>query len=249
MAGGNSQPLPLDTIMKKSQRIIILLLVLFMAGFLLLDLGQYLQLDYLKQQQHLIAEFYRANTLLTLLLYFILYVLITGLSLPGAAILTLAGGAVFGLLWGTIIVSFASTIGAMLAFLIARYLFRETVQRRFAEKLIVINKGIEEEGAWYLFTLRLVPLFPFFIINLLMGLTTMRLPVYFLISQIGMLAGTIVYVNAGTQLAKINSTADILSFELLVAFVLLGLFPLLANRLAGALRKHLRAKHHGDAQT
>jgi uncharacterized membrane protein YdjX (TVP38/TMEM64 family) len=149
--------------------------------------------------------------------------------LPGATILTLAGGAIFGLLWGTVIVSFASTIGASLAFLSARFLFRDTVQAKFGEQLKTINEGIEKEGEYYLFTLRLVPLFPFFMINLLMGLTTLKIRTFYGISQIGMLAGTLVYVNAGTQLGKLESLSGILSPILVGSFVLLGLFPLIAK--------------------
>lgn len=234
--------------MKKSQIVIILLVIALIASFFIFDLGQYLNLQYLKEQQNAIDAFYAANPLVTAIAYFIIYVLVAGLSLPGAAILTLAGGAIFGLLVGTVLVSFASTIGATIAFLISRYVLGNTVQQRFGDKLSLINKGIEEEGAFYLLTLRLVPAVPFFVVNLLMGLTKMRLLVYFFVSQIGMLAGTIVYVNAGTQLAKIESAKDILSFELFISFVLLGIFPLLAKKLVGWLRKNPGEKQNGDIQ-
>ena len=165
-----------------------------------------------------------------MLIFFLTYVLVTGLSLPAASILTLAGGAVFGVLIGTVLVSFASTIGATLAFLASRFLFRDFIQNRFADKLQIINQGIEKDGAFYLFTLRLVPVFPFFIINLVMGLTPIRTLTFALVSQIGMLAATIVYVNAGTQLAKVNGLGDILSPQLIASFVLLGVFPLITKK-------------------
>ena len=208
-----------------------------MAAFFLFDLGRYFNLEYLKQQQAVMDAFYERQPLTTALYYFLLYIVITGLSLPGAAILTLAGGAIFGLLWGTVIVSFASTIGATLAFLFSRYLFRDAIQGRFADKLTAINRGMAEEGAFYLFTLRLVPIFPFFIINLVMGLTPIRALTFFLVSQAGMLAGTIVYVNAGTQIAKIEQLKDIASPGLILSFVLLGIFPLLAKKTVDYLKR------------
>jgi pyruvate/2-oxoglutarate dehydrogenase complex dihydrolipoamide dehydrogenase (E3) component/uncharacterized membrane protein YdjX (TVP38/TMEM64 family) len=165
----------------------------------------------------------------------VVYVVVTGLSLPGAAIMTLAGGAIFGLLWGTLIVSFASSIGATIAFLASRFIFRDTVQRRFADGLRAVNAGVEKDGPFYLFALRLVPIFPFFVINLVMGLTPMKTRTFYWVSQLGMLAGTIVYVNAGTQIAQIETLSGILSPGLLGSFVLLGLFPLLAKRIVGLL--------------
>ena len=223
-------------------KIILLAVVIILGGlFFVLDLGQYLNLDYLKEKQDAIDAFYGQRPFTTVASYFLLYIIITGLSLPGAAILTLAGGAIFGVLWGTVIVSFASTIGATLAFLVSRYLFREYIQKRFADKLTAINKGVDEEGAFYLFTLRLVPLFPFFIINLVMGLTTIKAVTFFLVSQAGMLAGTIVYVNAGTQIAKIEQLQDILSPGLILSFVLLGLFPLIAKKTVDYIKKRRNA--------
>jgi len=153
------------------------------------------------------------------------------LSLPGATLLTLAGGAIFGLLWGTLIVSFASTIGATLAFLIARFLLRDWVARRFGQRLAAVDEGVRRDGGFYLFTLRLVPVFPFFLVNLLLGLTAMKARTFYGVSQLGMLAGTVVYVNAGTQLARLDSLAGILSPSLLASFALLGVFPLLARKL------------------
>jgi pyruvate/2-oxoglutarate dehydrogenase complex dihydrolipoamide dehydrogenase (E3) component/uncharacterized membrane protein YdjX (TVP38/TMEM64 family) len=169
--------------------------------------------------------------------FFLVYVAVTALSLPGAAIMTLAAGAIFGLGRGTLIVSFASAIGASLAFLSSRYLLRGCVKSRFGRRVEAIDRGIARDGAFYLLTLRLIPAFPFFLINLAMGLTAMRLVTFYLVSQAGMLPGTIVYVNAGTQLARIESTGDILSPALIGSFVLLGLFPLLAKWLVGRLRR------------
>ena len=195
------------------------------AVFFVFDLGQYLNLQTLKAQQAAIAEFHAANPLLSVALYFVIYVLSTALSLPGAVFLTLAGGAVFGLWWGTLIVSFASTVGATLAFLISRFLLRDWVAARFGQRLAAIDEGVRREGAFYLFTLRLVPVFPFFLINLLLGLTAMKARTFYWVSQLGMLAGTVVYVNAGTQLGKLESLSGILSPGLLGSFVLLGVFP------------------------
>lgn len=223
--------------MNKTQITLLVMVAILVAAFFLFDLGRYFNLEYLKQQQAVMDAFYERQPLTTALYYFLLYIVITGLSLPGAAILTLAGGAIFGLLWGTVIVSFASTIGATLAFLFSRYLFRDAIQGRFADKLTAINRGMAEEGAFYLFTLRLVPIFPFFIINLVMGLTPIRALTFFLVSQAGMLAGTIVYVNAGTQIAKIEQLKDIASPGLILSFVLLGIFPLLAKKTVDYLKR------------
>jgi uncharacterized membrane protein YdjX (TVP38/TMEM64 family) len=173
----------------------------------------------------------------------IIYIATTSLSLPGATVLTLAGGALFGLIEGTIIVSFASTIGATLACFVSRFMLREWVQNKFRDKLSAINKGIAEEGAFYLFTLRLIPAFPFFMINLVMGLTKMPLATYYWVSQLGMLPGTMVYVNAGKELSKIESLSGILSPGLIFSFALLGLFPLGVKKLLGLYRS--RHKHSG----
>ena len=205
-----------------SSRILVLFaLMLLVAVFFFFDLGQYLSLDYLKSQQAVLNQEVRDNPINAALIYFVTYIVITSLSLPGAAIMTLAGGAILGFWWGLFLVSFASTIGATLAMLVSRFIFREQVRNRFGEQLKRIDRGIEKDGAFYLFTLRLVPAFPFFIINLLMGLTSISIPVYFFVSQIGMLAGTMVYVNAGTQLAQIGSLSGILSPGLIASFVLL----------------------------
>ncbi len=223
--------------MNKTQITLLVTVVILVALFFIFDLGRYFNLEYLKEQQAAMDAYYEAEPLTTGITFFLLYVIITGLSLPGAAILTLAAGAIFGLLWGTVIVSFASTIGATLAFLFSRYLFKEAIQGRFADKLTAINRGMAEEGAFYLFTLRLVPIFPFFMINLVMGLTPIRVLTFFLVSQVGMLAGTIVYVNAGTQIAKIEQLRDIASPELILSFALLGIFPLLAKKTVDYLKR------------
>ncbi len=218
----------------------LLLMIGFAAlviGFFVFDLGRFLSLDYIKQRQADFAALYAADPAIVIGAYFVIYVAVTALSLPGAAIMTLAGGAIFGLLVGTLVVSFASSLGATLAFLVSRYVLRDSVQSRFGARLADVNRGIERDGAFYLFTLRLVPLIPFFVINLLMGLTRMKAGVFYLVSQLGMLAGTLVYVNAGTQLAKIESLAGIVSPALLGSFVLLGVFPLIAKKIVDAIRR------------
>ncbi len=223
--------------MNRTQSAVFTAVIVLVAVFFLYDLGQYFNLEYLKAQQAVMDAYYADKPLVTALSFFFLYVVITGLSLPGAAILTLAAGAIFGLLWGTVISSFASTLGATLAFLFSRYLFREAIQNRFADKLGAINKGVAEDGAFYLFTLRLALLFPYFVINLVMGLTPIKALTFFLVSQAGMLAGTIVYVNAGTQIAKIEQLKDIASPDLILSFVLLGIFPLLAKKTVDYLKR------------
>jgi uncharacterized membrane protein YdjX (TVP38/TMEM64 family) len=181
---------------------------------------------------------YAARPLAVIFGYFLIYVAVTALSIPGAAIMTLAGGALFGVLAGTLIVSFASTIGATLAFLASRYLFRDWVQTRFGDRLSGVNEGVARDGAFYLFSLRLVPVFPFFAVNLLMGLTPIRTWTYYWVSQIGMLLGTIVYVNAGTQLASIQSLRDIASPVLLASFAALGLLPWAGKAIMRLLRRN-----------
>ncbi len=221
----------------------ICLVALLIFLFFYFGLNQYANLETLKTQQAFITEYNVNHPYYAAIIFFFGYVVITGLSLPGAAILTLAGGAVFGLLIGTLLVSFASTIGATLAFLASRFLLRETLQQKFSKRLQLINQGIERDGAFYLFTLRLVPAFPFFVVNLVMGLTPIKTITYFLVSQIGMLAGTIVYVNAGTQLAQISTLKDIFSPELILSFVLLGLFPLIAKKIINYVQLRRLAKN------
>lgn len=220
-----------------SKKITVLsIIVLLVVVFVVFDLSQFLTIEYFKLQKAAINEFYQQKPLETVVLYSLIYIAVTGLSLPGAAVLTLIGGAIFGLWFGVLIVSFASTIGATVAFLMSRLLLKDWVQERFGAKLKVINQGIEKDGAFYLFTLRLVPVFPFFVINLVMGLTPIHVLQFFVISQLGMLPGTFVYVNAGTQLAQIESAAGILSPGLLLSFVMLGVFPLLAKKLVSLVQ-------------
>ena len=216
--------------------LVVVIVVALIAAYFIFDLGQFLNLEYIKAQQGRIMEYRDANPVQTALLFFVLYILITGLSLPGAAIITLVAGAIFGLVIGSILVSFASSIGATCAFLVSRYVLRDSIQSRYGDKLRAINEGVEKDGALYLFTLRLVPLFPFFVINLLMGLTPISTKKFYIVSQIGMLAGTVVYVNAGTQLAKIDSLSGILSPALIASFVLLGIFPLLAKKVIDVVK-------------
>ncbi len=210
--------------------LILLFLVLLLAGFFALDLNHYLSLTGLKASLAQFEAQRAAAPLLVGLVYFVLYGAVAALSLPGAALLTLAGGALFGLIEGTVLVSFASSMGATLAFWASRYLLRDAIQARFGERLKAINEGIAKDGALYLFTLRLVPLFPFFLVNLLMGLTPIRTRSYYAVSQLGMLPATLVYVNAGTQLAKISDLSGIVSPGLLFSFSLLGIFPWAAQR-------------------
>lgn len=194
-----------------------------------LGLKDYLSLEAIKAQQSHFASAYADNPALVIGIYGIVYVISTALSLPGAAILTVLGGALFGLVTGTIIVSFASSIGATLAFLGSRYLLRDWVQAKFGERLKAVNDGVEKDGAFYLFTLRLIPAIPFFLINLAMGLTPIKTRTFYWVSQLGMFLGTIVFVNAGTQLAQIEHLGDIASPTLLASFVALGLLPWIAR--------------------
>ena len=206
------------------------------------DLGRYLSLEYLRGQLEMFRDVYAVRPVAAIGAYVAIYVTVTGLSLPGAAVMTLIGGALFGLFWGSVIVSVASTLGATLAFVFARYILRDWVQRRFGSHLASINRGMERDGAFYLFALRLVPIFPFFVINLLMGLTPMKVLTFALVSQAGMLAATVVFVNAGTQLAKIESLQGIMSPGLIVSLCLLSVFPMFAKRFVAVLtrRKALR---------
>ena len=217
--------------MSKSKLLVLAVIAAAITAFFVFDLKQYVSLDYFQAQRAAIEAQVQAYPLRTALLFFGAYVAVTGLSLPGAAIMTLIAGALFGLLWGTLIVSFASTLGATLAFLASRFLLRDWVQQRFGDRLRPINEGIAREGAFYLFALRLVPAFPFFVINLVMGLTPIRTSTYYWVSQLGMFAGTLVYVYAGTQLGAFKISAG-----LLLAFALLGIFPLLAKKALDALK-------------
>jgi uncharacterized membrane protein YdjX (TVP38/TMEM64 family) len=221
------------------QRIFIfILLILAVAAFVYFDAGQYLSLDFFNAQKQSIEEYQLQHPLLIAAVYFATYVVVTAFSLPGAAVMTLIGGALFGLGWGLLLVSFASSIGATLAFLIARILLRDWVQKRMGHHLTAINQGVEKDGALYLFTLRLVPIFPFFVVNLAMALTPIKTWPFYWVSQVGMLAGTVVYVNAGTQLAQVDSLAGILSPALIGSFVLLGFFPWIAKTIVAAIQRN-----------
>lgn len=223
--------------MKPSRRVLLILVLTLLVAFWWLDLGRYLSFGHLKASQAAFQAYFSLHPWLTPCLYFGLYVLVTALSLPGAAVLTLAGGAMFGLALGTLLVSFASSVGALLAFMLARYLFRESVRHRFGAKLAPIEQGFAREGPFYLFALRLVPLFPFFLINLVVGLMSIRAWTFYWVSQLGMLAGTLAYVNAGTQLAQLTNVHGVLSPGVLLSFTLLGILPLLAKKALSGLRQ------------
>ena len=221
--------------MKKA--ILVLVLLGAIVAYVVFDLGQILSLENFKASQADIVAAKDANPVLYIAGFFILYVVVTGLSIPGAAIMTLIAGALFGVVVGTIIVSFASTLGATLAFLSARFVLREWVQGKFGERLRAIDDGLEKDGAFYLFTLRLIPVFPFFVINLLMGLTRVKTGTFFWVSQLGMLPATIVFVNAGTQISRIESTSGLLSPMLIASFVALALFPWVAKGLVALVQR------------
>lgn len=235
--------------MKKSKLFVVLLLLIAIGSYFLFDLGQYLTLQYAQSRLAEIQAFKEAHFALTALVYFTIYVVATALSIPGAVIITLVGGAIFGLLWGTLIVSFASSIGATLAFLASRLILRDWVQSRFGDYLGPINRGIERDGNFYLFSIRMVPLFPFFVINLLMGLTPIRTLSFYWVSQVGMLLGTAVYVNAGSELAQIDSISGLVSGPVIFSFVLLGTFPLLARWLVGLLGRGKAPQKHSKPAT
>lgn len=219
-----------------SKIIMVLIIVAIAVAFFAFDLSRFFTLANLKAQQQAFGIYYTRHAALTFLIYFVIYVAVTALSLPGAAVMTLAGGGLFGLGVGTVVVSFASSVGATLAFLVSRFLLHDSVQSKFGDKLTSINEGFRKDGAFYLFSLRLVPIFPFFVINLVMGLTPIRVLVFYIVSQLGMLPGTLVYVNAGTQLAKIDSLRGILSPGLILSFVLLGIFPLVAKTIVSFVK-------------
>lgn len=213
------------------------LLLAAIIAFFAFDIDSYLTLEYFNQQKHRLFDYYQQHPAQTALVYFGVYVVVTGLSLPGAALMTLAGGAIFGFWIGLLLVSFASTIGATIAFLVARVLLREWVQNRFGDRLDAINRGVEQDGAFYLFSVRLVPVFPFFLVNLLMGLTPIKLLTFFFVSQVGMLAGTMVFVNAGKQLAEVDSVGGVLSPALLASFLLLATFPFIVRKVMDIIKR------------
>ena len=216
--------------MSKTRLVLGVLIIVLISAFFAFDLGQFFTLEFFKSRQAELLAYRDQQPVQAALIFFAVYVAVTGLSLPGAAIMTLIGGALFGFWQGVLIISFASTIGATAAFLAARFILRDSVQGRFGTQLQAVNQGIEKDGAFYLFALRLVPAFPFFLINLLMGVTPIRTGLFFIVSQVGMFPGTLVFVNAGTQLGGINSVSDVASPGLIASFVLLGLFPLIARR-------------------
>lgn len=228
--------------MNKKKFIVAVFLLLAIASYFTFDLSQYLTLEYAQSRLANIQQFKNDNFFLTALLYFVGYVAVAGLSIPGAAIVTLLGGAIFGVLWGTLIVSFASTIGATLAFLMSRLLLRDWVETKFGDYLAPINKGIKKDGNFYLFSIRMVPLFPFFMINLLMGLTSIRTSSFYLVSQLGMLPATAVYVNAGSELSQISSLTGLLSVPVIFSLVLLGIFPLLAKFFINSITRNKKLK-------
>lgn len=217
--------------------ILVLVLISAIAAYFVFDLGQTLSLESFKASQADIVAAKDANPVLYMTGFFVLYIAVTGLSIPGAAIMSLVAGALFGVVVGTVIVSFASTIGATLAFLSARFVLRDWVQGKFGERLRAIDDGLEKDGAFYLFTLRLIPVFPFFVINLLMGLTRIKTRTFFWVSQLGMLPATVVFVNAGTQISRIDSTAGLLSPTLIASFVALALFPWVAKGIVALVKR------------
>lgn len=230
--------------MTKSKLLLVLLVLIALGSYFTLDLGQYLSLQYAQSRLAEIQAYRDNHFVFSACLYFAVYVIATALSIPGAIIITLVGGAIFGLFWGTLLVSFASSIGATLAFLVSRLILRDWVEKRFGDYLAPINRGIERDGNFYLFSIRMVPLFPFFIVNLLMGLTSIRTFSYYWVSQLGMLLGTIVYVNAGSELAQIESVSGLVSAPVLFSLVLLGVLPLVARFLLGLLRRSKPPQRH-----
>ncbi|MFQ1893288.1 FAD-dependent oxidoreductase [Aeromonas veronii] len=221
--------------MNRTRLLLALVMGSLIGAFFSLDLGRYLSLEALQAQQAAVAQWVDSHFVSASLLFVLIYVLSTALSLPGASLLTLGGSAVFGVAWGLLLVSFASTLGATLAFLSARFLLRDWVTVRFGDKLATFQSGMAKEGAFYLLSLRLIPIFPFFLVNLLMGLTPIRVSTYYWVSQLGMLPGTFVYVLAGSELGQLTSTGNILSPGLMVALTLLGLMPWLVKKLTAKL--------------
>lgn len=215
----------------------LVLLVLLGGLFFAFDLGRFISLESLKSGRDELQQAYRARPLQVLGSYALVYILIAALSLPGSGVMSLAGGAIFGPWVGTPVALISASVGATLAFWVARYVFRGVIQERFGDRMAAVDAGIKRDGALYLFTLRLVPVFPFFIINLLMGLTAIKTRTFFVASLLGMFAGTAIYVNAGTQLASLTSLSDILSPELIGSFALLAAFPWLARWGVNRLRK------------
>ncbi len=216
---------------------------LLVLGYFYYGLDKYLSFENLKEQQKQLQDMYNKTPAFSLSFYFIVYIAATALSLPGAVILTLAGGAIFGFLPALFVVSFASTLGATLAFLLSRYLFSGWVEKKWSSRLETVHRGVEKEGALYLFTLRLIPIFPFFVINLVFGLSRLKTWTFYWVSQVGMLGGTAVYVYAGTQIGQMDSPRDIMSMNLLLSFALIGLFPLVTKKALPFIQNRFRFNH------
>jgi len=231
--------------MKIKKIAILIVIVGLVVAVKVFRLDQYLTLSYLKGSLDTLKALYENHSLMVIAGYFVIYVLTNSLSLPGASLLGLAGGALFGFWTATLVVSFASTIGATLACLVSRFFLRDWIQSRFGDRIAKVNEGVEKEGAFYLFTLRLIPGFPFWMINLAMGLTKMSLFKFYWVSQIGMLPGTMVFVNAGTELAKIESVRGIFSPGLIISFALIGIFPIAVKKLV-SLYRFRKGKSNGD---
>jgi uncharacterized membrane protein YdjX (TVP38/TMEM64 family) len=211
------------------------------VAFFAFDLGRFLSLDALRESKAAIDAYRDAHPLLASAAFFLTYVAAAALSVPGALVLTIAGGAIFGLLWGLLLVSFASSIGATLAFLTSRFLLHDAIQSRYGERLKAVNAGVRKDGAFYLFTLRLLPVIPFFVVNVVMGLTPIRARTFYAVSQLGMLPATLIFVNAGTELAKVSSPGDILSPVLIGSLVAIGLFPLVARKVVESINARRKA--------
>ena len=241
-----SQPDRVQQPKRTGRKILLAGAILALAGlFFGLGLHRYLTLDYIKSSQQTFQTLYAEHTLPVLSAYFFGYILMVALNLPGAAVTSLAGAALLGFWPALIAVSFASSIGATLACLLSRYLFRDFVRGRLGHLLDRVNKGIAEEGAFYLFTMRLIPAIPFFAINLVMGLTSMRLSTFYWISQLGMLPGTVVYLNAGARIGQLETLSGILSPGILASFALLGIFPLVAKKIMERVKKRRKEKQGG----
>ncbi len=224
--------------------IIAAVVLALVAAFFVFDLGQYVSLEFFKEQQSTFNEYYQQNPLIVILIFAATYIVMTGASLPFATPLTVLAGAIFGTFVGSIVVSFASTIGATIAFLVSRFLFQDAVESKFGDRLAKLQDGIEREGAFYVFGLRLVPLFPFVVLNSLLGLTKIKTFTFFWASQLGMLLGTIVYVNAGKELANINSIGDIASPTLLASFIALGILPIASKFILNFLRSRKQVEEN-----
>lgn len=229
----------------KTKLILVAVIAAVIAAFFFFDLGQYLNLEYLKSNKDALNALYQEKPILISAIFFIVYVLVAAFNLPAAGLLTIAAGAILGFWNGLFVVSFASTIGATGAFLMTRYLFHDAIQSKFGDRLEAVNTGIQKEGAFYVFGLRLVPLFPFFVVNSVLGLTKLKTWTFYWASQLGMIAGTAVYVNTGTQLAEVSSLKGILSVKLLASFALLGVFPILAKYLLNFLKKETDLDDNG----